>query len=151
MDEEEIKQQQTSEFNRDKERAVAVGLGTVVGGAAFAAAAYSAGVWDESLHPEVVSIETPNQTTIAVNCNTNTTEASIIIGSDEVSIVSVENSEIPVEGFQYPSEGPILQSDMQEVIDLPIDPAMEILSIDNLACMYPDSEVMTDDSHLPLV
>lgn len=151
MDEkEEKKRQQTSEFSRDKERAVAAGVGAVVGGGAFAAAAYSAGVWDESSHPEVISIETPNQTTTA-DFDANVTEMPILTGSDEVSIVSVENSEMPVEGFEYPSEGSILQSDIQEVMDLSIDPTMEIPPMANLDCVCSDSEIITDDSHLHLI
>lgn len=152
MDEkEENKQQQTPEFSRDKERAVAAGVGAVVGGAAFAAATYSAGVWDESSHPEVISIETPNQTTTTADFDTNVTEMPILTGNDEVSIVSVENSEMPVEGFEYPSEGSILQSEIQEVMDLPTDPAMEIPSMDNLDCVCSDSEIITDDAHLHLI
>lgn len=151
MDEkEENKQQQMSEFIRDKERAMAAGVGAVVGGAAFTAAAYSAGVWDEPSHPEIVSIEIPNQAT-TVDLNVNTAEAPILTENNEVSIVYIENSEMTVEGFELPTEGPILQSDIQEVMDLSIAPVMEIPSIDNLDCICSDSEVMTDDCHLPLV
>lgn len=151
MDEkEENKQHQMSEFSRDKERAIAAGVGAVVGGVAFATAAYSAGVWEEPSHPEVISIETPDRTT-TVDLEVNTAEAPILTENNEVSIVSVENSEMDIEGFEYPTEGPTLQSDMQEVMDLSIIPAMEIPSIGNLDCICSDSEVMTDDCHLPLV
>lgn len=154
---EETKAQSTSEFNRDKDWAIAAGIGAVTGGAAFATAAYSAGILEseqeeiiddgkmtehnevtvEIHRPEVIPVETLSSSTGDVLtepyiAEPYITEPSVLPDNDEVNIVTVESNGMHLENIGYPTEGAILHSDMQEVMDVSINQTVDTSSVDSI-------------------
>ena len=166
---EETKAQSMSEFNRDKDWAIAAGIGAVTGGAAFATAAYSAGILEseqeeiiddgkmtehnevtvEIHRPEVISVETLSSSTGDVLTEPYITEPSVLSDNDEVNIVTVESNGMHLENIGYPTEGAILHSDMQEVMDVSINQTIDTLSVDSINETYDDN--VTDDYLLYLI
>lgn len=167
---EEENQQQESEFGRDKDRAIAAGVGAVIGGAAFATAAYSAGIWDdhseteaanessetegqhttanEMVHPEIVSVD--DSTTATAFTEIGISENSIPAFHNEVNIIHIDSSEVSVESIEYLHGDTILQSDEQVIMDMTIEQPTTMPSIDGLDSMRTD-DIITDDSHLHLI
>lgn len=166
---EETRAQSTSEFNRDKDWAIAAGIGAVTGGAAFATAAYSAGILEseqeeiiddgkmtehnevtvEIHRPEVIPVETLSSSTGDVSTEPYITEPSVLPDNDEVNIVIVESNGMHLENIEYPTEGAILHSDMQEVMDVSINQTIDTLFVDSINETYDDS--VTDDYLLYLI
>lgn len=155
----EKKQQRVSESEYDRNLGIAASVGAVIGGAAFAAAAYSTGIWEtesdegneasesvegdsanEMIQPETISIEISNPVTADI---TYTTDA-LLSESEGIDIINTENDEIVIQDIEYPDEGEILQSDMQNVMDLVTEETIDIPLMENVT--YDDNTII-EDSH----
>lgn len=157
-------QQQSSEFSRDKDRAIAAGLGAVVGGAAFAAATYSVSTEEEAAnsdeetvennvqntstagiisHPEAVSVVEIEASNPIPTAHPNEISLPISSGDEEVSIINIESG-THFEESAYPDEGAMLHSDTQEIMDISI--AATSPSLDGSDCIQHDTEIMPDDN-----
>lgn len=136
------KQLKISESEYAKNLGVAASAGAVIGGTAFATAAYSTRIWetdsnehnetletveessaDGMIPPETISTETSNP--VAENI-AYTTHPIPPTESEEINIIGTENNEIIIENIEYPDEGETLQSDMQNIIELAAGEIMDI-------------------------
>ena len=129
-----------------------------IGGAAFAAAAYSTRAWetdsnednetleiaeesstDEMIQPETVSIEISDPVTADI---AYTIDPLSPAESEAIDMASTENDEIVIEDIEYPDEGDIFQSDMQDVMDWVAGETMDIPLLDN--AIYSDDTIVED-------
>lgn len=164
---EEKQQPKVLELSRDKDRAIAAGIGAVVGGAAFATAANSAGIWDENpetnndtlesteqsinsiAHSEIISVEMSTPTETVAPIESGISETSSPVYDDGISIINIENNDIVVESIEYPDEGYILQSDTQVIMDLSLEQTTYISTIESPNSINDDISI--DDSHIHLI
>ena len=147
-------QLKVSESEYGRNLGVAASAGAAIGGAAFAAAAYSTGIWetdsnesnevsetveesstDEMIQPETVSIEISNPVTADI---AYTIDPLSPTESEGIDMASTENDEIVIEDIEYPDEGDILQSDIQDVMDWVAGETMDI--------PLPDDAIYSDDT-----
>ena len=151
----EKKQLKVSESEYAKNLGVAASAGAAIGGAAFAAAAYSTRAWetdsnednetleiveesstDEMIQPETVSIEISDPVTADIAYTIDPLSPAESEAIDMAT--STENDEIVIEDIEYPDEGDILQSDMQDVMDWVAGETMDI--------PLPDDAISSDDT-----
>lgn len=154
----EKKQLKVSESEYAKNLGVAANAGAAIGGAAFAAAAYSTRAWetdsnednetleiaeesstDEMIQPETVSIEISDPVTADI---AYTIDPLSPAESEAIDMASTENDEIVIEDIEYPDEGDIFQSDMQDVMDWVAGETMDIPLLDN--AIYSDDTIVED-------
>ena len=134
----EKKQLKVSESEYAKNLGVAASTGAAIGGAAFAAAAYSTRAW-EVIQPETVSIEISDPVTADI---AYTIDPLSPAESEAIDMASTENDEIVIEDIEYPDEGDIFQSDMQDVMDWVAGETMDIPLLDN--AIYSDDTIVED-------
>lgn len=153
----EKKQLKVSESEYGRNLGVAASAGAAIGGAAFAAA-YSTGIWetdsnesnevsetveesstDEMIQPETVSIEISDPVTADI---AYTIDPLSPAESEAIDMASTENDEIVIEDIEYPDEGDIFQSDMQDVMDWVAGETMDIPLLDN--AIYSDDTIVED-------
>ena len=91
------------------------------------------------IQPETVSIEISNPVTADI---AYTIDPLSPTESEGIDMASTENDEIVIEDIEYPDEGDILQSDMQDVMDWVAGETMDIPLRDD--AIYSDDTIVED-------
>ena len=94
---------------------------------------------DEMIQPETVSIEISDPVTADI---AYTIDPLSPAESEAIDMASTENDEIVIEDIEYPDEGDIFQSDMQDVMDWVAGETMDIPLLDN--AIYSDDTIVED-------